>query len=111
MVAPAMRRMTEQHIKEIRELFAEPLAKRLGRTAAEVRDEGLGARDFKPNERIELTFADGSTMSFRYAFAVFDAAQRIVGIFTEHCGYYGFAMVDLRLDELRDDVTVLRHSW
>jgi hypothetical protein len=105
------RSRVERQMKDVRDLFAEPLAARLGRTAAEIRDEGLSATDFKPGERVELTLCDRSTMSLRYAFAVLDPAQRIVGVFTEHCGYYCFAMADLELVELRDDVVVARHSW
>ncbi len=71
-------------MNDLRELFAEVLAAKLGRTAAEIRGEGLRAGDFKPDESIELTLSDGSTMSFRYAFCVFELRQRMVGVFTEH---------------------------
>jgi hypothetical protein len=111
MMKAGTRRILDQHRNDIRELFAESLAATLGRTAAEIRDDGLGVGDFKADERIELTLCDGSTMCFRYAFAVLDAGRRIVGIFTEHCGYYCFGMTDLRLHVVRDGKTVVRHAW
>ena len=105
------RQLAQQHRWEIRQVFAAPLAARLGRDVTEIRDEGLGAGDFKGDESVELELADGSTLSLRYAFAVMDVQQRLVGIFTEHCGYYCFAMVDLRLTELKGQNVVRRHVW
>jgi hypothetical protein len=107
----AHRAIIAHQMNDIRDLFAEPLAARLGRGAEEIRERGLAAGDFKVNERIDLVLCDGSTMSLRYAFAVLDPVQRIVGVFTEHCGYYCFGMADLRLDELRDGTIVRQHSW
>jgi hypothetical protein len=96
---------------EIRQAFAAPLAARLGRSVAEIHDEGLDAGDFKLDESIELELADGSTMSLRYAFAVVDLQQRMVGIFSEHCGYFCYGMVNLRLTELKGVNVVARHVW
>jgi len=95
---------------EIRQAFAPALAARLGRSAAEIHDEGLGALDFKLDESVELELADGSTMFLRYAFAVMDEQQRAVAIFSEHCGYFSFGMVDLVLTEVKGD-QVIRHVW
>jgi hypothetical protein len=101
----------QRHTQEIRQAFAVPLAARLGRSVAEIHDEGLSAGDFKVDESIQLKLADGSTLSLRYAFAVLDVQQRLVGIFTEHCGYFCFGMVDLQLSELKGDKLVGRHDW
>lgn len=95
---------------EIRQAFAPLLAARLGRDAAEIHDEGLGALDFQIDESIALTLPDGSTMSLRYAFAVFDEPQRLVGIFSEHSGYFCFSMIDLTLTERKGE-RVVRHAW
>jgi hypothetical protein len=111
MSMPGARGLIEKHQSEVRDLFAEALAARLGRTAAEIRDEGLSAMDFRSNERIEITLCDRSTMHLRYAFAVFDLEQRIVGVFSEHCGYHCFGMADLQVAEWRDETLVARHSW
>jgi hypothetical protein len=94
----------------IRQAFAPLLAERLGRSAEEIHDEGLGAGDFKLDECVELELADGSTMFLRHAFAVTDEQQRLVAIFSEHCGYFCFTMIDLVLTERRGD-DAIRHAW
>jgi hypothetical protein len=99
------------HMADIRELFAAPLAAKLGRTREELRDEGLGVGDFRIDEGVELTLPDGSTMSFRYAFVVLDVEQRLVGVFTEHCGYFCFGMADLSVRELRRGEVVREQAW
>ncbi len=105
------RKLMQQHKLQIRQAFSVPLAARLGRSVTEIQDEGLSAGDFKLDESIEIKLADGSTMSLRYAFAVMDVQERQVGIFTEHCGYFCFAMVDLQLTELKGNNVVNRHVW
>jgi hypothetical protein len=105
------RQLMQQHMLEIRQAFAVPLAERLGRSATEIHDEGLEVGDFKLNERVEVTLGDGSTMSLRYAFVVMDVEQRLVGIFSEHCGYFCYGMVDMQLSELKGDKVVVRHAW
>jgi hypothetical protein len=105
------RQFMQQHMLEIRQAFAAPLAARLGRNVVEIHDKGLGAGDFRLDESVELKLADGSTMSLRYAFAVMDVQQNLVGIFTEHCGYFCFSMVDLQLTELKGENVVIQHVW
>jgi hypothetical protein len=105
------RGLTAHHMSDIRELFADLLAVRLRRTAGDIRKHGLRADDFRTNEAVRLVLCDGSTLSFRYAFAVVDPERRLVGVFTEHCGYYSFGAIDMRMQELRDRKVVRRHSW
>ncbi|HEX2656660.1 MAG TPA: hypothetical protein VHU40_00245 [Polyangia bacterium] len=105
------RQLTQQHMLAIRRAFAVPLAARLGRSAAEISEEGLTAGDFELDRRVELTLGDGSTMSLRHAFAVVDVQQHLVGIFTEHCGYFCYATVDLELTEFKGDTVAARHVW
>ena len=103
--------LIQSQMVDLRKLFAVPLAARLGRPVEQVRDEGLGAGDFRSGECLELTLVDGSTMRLRYAFAVTDDAERVLGVFSEHCGYYVFATSGLELVELRDEVPVARRRW
>lgn len=100
----------EQHMRDIRMIFAEPLAERLGRDVGDIRENGLAVGDFKVNESIELDLPDGSTMVFRFAFVVVDSKRRVAGVFSEHCGYYCFGMTDLRIRELRDGELVATHG-
>ncbi len=97
-------------MQAIRQAFAPLLAERLGRSASEIHEDGLGAGDFRLDESVELELADGSTLSLRNAFTVIDEQQRLVAIFSEHCGYFCFAMVDLVLIERKGDA-VARHLW
>jgi hypothetical protein len=108
--AMTIRATLEQHMRDIRRLFAEALAARLGRDVGDIREEGLAAGDFKVNESVELDLADGSTMALRYAFVVVDSKRRIAGVFSEHCGYYCFGMTDLHIRELRDGAVVATHG-
>lgn len=111
MLKAATRSILSQHRSDITDLFGDILAARLGRTATEIRETGLAASDFKSDESIELDLCDGSKMSFRHAFVVLDLEQRIIGVFTEHCGYFCYPMADLQVDELRDGSVVQRHAW
>ncbi|HEY6725003.1 MAG TPA: hypothetical protein VI197_13290 [Polyangiaceae bacterium] len=104
------RQLTQRHMQAIRQAFAPLLAERLGRSASEIHEDGLGAGDFRLDESVELELADGSTLSLRNAFTVIDEQQRLVAIFSEHCGYFCFAMVDLVLIERKGDA-VARHLW
>ncbi len=108
-MSSATRRILERQMTEIRCVFAGPLAARLGRPLEEIRDEGLGAFDFKTNEEVELTLCDGSTMSLRYAFFVVEPAQDLVGLFSEHCGYYFFGAASIRcVRQLQGGVEIAR---
>ena len=111
MLKPETRRMIERHMNDLLQAFATPLAARFERSIESIRADGLKAIDFRTNEGIDLTLPDGSTMSFHYAFFVQDDEQRIVGIFTEHCGYHCFGMTDLEVREIRDGTEVARHRW
>lgn len=104
------RQLTQQHMQAIRQAFAPLLATRLGRNASDIHHDGLGVGDFKLDESVQLELADGSSMFLRYAFAVMDQQQRLVAVFSEHCGYFCFAMVDLVLIERKGDHAT-RHAW
>jgi hypothetical protein len=48
----------------------EELSARLGRSKEELLKRGLSASDFNLNEELNITFHDGSTAYFRYAFFI-----------------------------------------
>jgi len=73
--------------------WAEELANHLGRSAEDIRNEGLEAGDFRVGSRVEIRFPDRSFARFRSAFAVISEARQQVGVFTEHCGYLVFPLV------------------
>jgi hypothetical protein len=108
---PSTAARLEKRNDDLRHVFAAPLAARLGRTAKEVKASGLELGDFKVDERIELELDDGSSMSLRYAFVVLDTSRRLVGVFTEHCGYFCFPFAGTRVSEFRGHKLVARHDF
>lgn len=103
----AMDSLTElatRHMAELRDAFAEPLARRLGRDADDIR-EGLGAGDFRVDESVHVTLCDGSKLELRYAFYVESDDKRRVGVFSEHGGYFVFGG-ELDIEQRRGDRVV-----
>lgn len=47
------------------------------------------------NDTVEVALADGSTATFLHAFCVIRLERKLVGIFTEHCGYFTFHLSDV----------------
>lgn len=101
MLTRSTQELLAAHRRDIRCLFAAPLSARVGRNVRAIQDEGLEAGDFRVDEAVELTFADGSTLAFRHAFVVRDLDQGLAGVFSEHCGYFVFGLIDLEIRELR----------
>jgi hypothetical protein len=95
------RALVPRHMAEIREAFAPMLAAKLGRPVETLARDGLRAGDFSLDAAVRVTLCDGSTMELRYAFVVIDEARGALGIFSEHCGYFVHATVDLTVEELR----------
>ena len=50
------------------------------------------------NRHVRLQFADGSTAFFRYAFTLSDDEAEEIAVFTEHCGYHIFPLVDTSIE-------------
>jgi len=55
--------------------------------------ESLGATAFS-NQTVRLKFPDGSEANFRYAFVLEDRESEEIALFTEHCGYHVFPLVE-----------------
>ena len=77
-------RLAEQILQE----WADDVAAKVGRSAEEVREKGLGASDFPLDHDLRVELMDGSYVQFRYAFAVESQKWRAIARFTEHCGYH-----------------------
>lgn len=60
----------------------------------------LSAYDFPSGQAVRITFPDGSQVHFRHAFALADSASGEVAVFTEHCGYHIFPLVDAQVEVL-----------
>jgi len=61
----------------------------------------LGATDFRHTVSVRLP--DGSYALFKYAFYIIDQSRQEVGVFTEHCGYHLFPLVDATFELLESE--------
>ncbi len=57
----------------------------------------LSAYDFPSGQTVAIRFPDESSVHFRHAFAIADEDRGMVAVFTEHCGYHVFPLIDARL--------------
>lgn len=77
--------------------WADELAAYLGRSADEIRSRGLRAGDFPSRHDLIVTWMDGSTARFRYAFHLIRESEQALAVFTEHCGYHVFPLHDAQV--------------
>lgn len=66
----------------------------------------LGADAFHHNLRI--TFADKSHAFFYYAFCLIDKSSKEIAVFTEHCGYHVFFLIDTKVETIDNDGNILK---
>lgn len=76
------------HENAVLAAFAAALSQRLGRAVHTLVRDGLTSYDF-PGTAVVLVFEDRSVVRFESAFAL--RHEGVVGVFTEHCGYYSFS--------------------
>lgn len=76
--------------------FEQLVRDHIRRTCSEDREE-LSAYDFPPGQSVRLSFPDGSSAFFKYAFVLEDQARQLVAVFTEHCGYHVFPAGELSI--------------
>lgn len=72
--------------------WANELSEKLGRPAEEIRNRGLSVYDFQTSHRVRINFEDESFAEFRYAFCLRKDKDRVLAVFTEHCGYLEFPL-------------------
>jgi hypothetical protein len=60
----------------------------------------LNASDFATSSLVCVGFPDGSYALFRHAFFITAPDWKEVAVFTEHCGYHIFPLVDLQIERL-----------
>ena len=86
--------------------WADALADRLGRSAADIRERGLSAYDFPADEVIDVQFDFGDSMRFQFAFFIVDDERGKVAVFTEHSGYFEFSSRSLKLISTKTTVYI-----
>ncbi len=79
----------QNHLKEIGSKYSE-----------------LSADAFRHN--LKIGFADGSYALFRYAFYWIDDEAKEVAVFTEHCGYHIFPLIDTKLELVDFNGTIIK---
>lgn len=77
--------------------WAEELSHLLGRPAEELRRAGLFAGDFPSGSELHIRLVDGSTLTFRSAFAAIRESEQALAVFTEHCGHHLFPLADAQV--------------
>ncbi len=82
--------------------WADELAVALGRSADEIRSNGLRASDFPSQDTLQVKLMDGSLLKFRSAFHVIRKSERALAVFTEHCGYHVFPLDDAQVSRLTE---------
>jgi hypothetical protein len=86
----------------ILDLWAEALAKRLGRSAQSIKDDGcLESGDF--HHKLSIQYPDGSSMIFSDALALVSLSRQQVAVFTLKCGYLQVPLA-LGMDVMESDV-------
>jgi hypothetical protein len=74
--------------------WAPELSQRLGRSEEAILKDGLGALDFASNSSVEIRDPGGMTTRIKQAFALIRPKQHVVAVFSEHCGYLEFALLE-----------------
>lgn len=77
--------------QKIRVMWADKLSVRTGRSEKAIEEHGLKCTDFGGDSgKLTLDFEDGSSILFEGAFTLEDNTQKLLAVFTEHCGYHVF---------------------
>ena len=82
----------QNHLKEIGSKFSE-----------------LSADAFQND--LKVTFADGSRAFFLYSFYWIDKELKKIAVFTEHCGYHIFPLIDTKLETLGKDGNIIKIEY
>ncbi|MFP4439265.1 MAG: hypothetical protein ACLFVO_18645 [Chloroflexaceae bacterium] len=80
--------------------WADELSRKLDRPREHILQYGLSTTDFPLNEELKLTFPDESLAHFRHGFFVTNSSRRQLAVFTEHCGYHVFPVVDTVVERI-----------
>lgn len=84
------------------DIWCEALAKRLGRSAQSIKDDGwLESTDF--HHKVSIQYADGSSMIYRDALALVSLSRQQVIVFTLNCGYLQVPLA-LGMDVMESDI-------
>lgn len=75
--------------RAIEESWAVKLAERAGVSETEFRSAPAKHMSY-PLEHVHVSLIDGSTVEFKYAFVLHSPEQRVIAVFTEHCGHHLF---------------------
>ena len=66
----------------------------------------FGISNFQHDLRIE--FVDRSNAFFYYAFYLIDEESNEIAVFTEHCGYHLFPMIDTKLEIIERNGNIIK---
>ena len=72
------------------------LAARAGCSAVEFQEAPESFMNY-PIETMRVDLMDGSSVTFKYAFALINPAWKAIAVFTEHCGHHVFPWHEARV--------------
>lgn len=79
-------------MKEVLHDWSEEVAVKVGRSADDIRERGIGATDFSPMNSVEIRYPSGLVVQVPFAFAVLRREQGLAAVFSEHAGYMEFVL-------------------
>jgi hypothetical protein len=95
--------------REVLRDWVSELAKKLGRSEAEILSKGIGGRDFVAGHSVQVRYPTGLTMTFPLAFAVLRPELKMAAVFSEHEGYVEFVLEeDAVVAEIHESAYVQR---
>ena len=83
--------------RAIEESWAAKLAERAGVSEQVFRSAPTKLMSY-PLERVCVSLMDGSSVEFKYAFALRWPEKRVIAVFTEHCGHHMFPDAEASLE-------------
>jgi hypothetical protein len=85
--------------EEIVESWAAKLAERAGVSEQVFRSAPIRHLAF-PSEHLRVRLMDGSSVEFKYAFALHWPEKRAIAVFTEHCGHHLFPDAEASIEAM-----------
>lgn len=81
------------------------------RIKTHLKKTGSKYKEFSVNDfqhDLKITFADNSYAFFNYAFYLIDDEAKEIAVFTEHCGFHIFPLIDTKLEIIDKNENIIK---